>query len=194
MCEGTNKIKENRLSLAIKKYEKFEILSGETIAQLDIKFANIMNEINSLGKEFTKGDVALKILRSLTEKWDIFTIMFQNTKDISIISSEQMFSELRAHEFDLNRRKSTTTDPAFEEPSTSSKGVAFKAKIEECASPARAVHDLQKSEMREEMNLMAKRFEKLNSRFGKYKKYYQDSKDQKRNFNNSIAKSGERRD
>ncbi|KAL8464640.1 hypothetical protein ACS0TY_034224 [Phlomoides rotata] len=32
-------------------------------------------------------------------------------------------------------RKSTATDPAPEGPSTSSKGVAFKAKTEECASP-----------------------------------------------------------
>ncbi|KAL8463319.1 hypothetical protein ACS0TY_034102 [Phlomoides rotata] len=86
MCEGTDKIKENMM------------------------FTNIMNEINSLGKEFLKRDVALKILRSLLEKWDIFTVMFQNTKDLSSISSDQLFSELRAHEFDLNRRKSTTME------------------------------------------------------------------------------------
>ncbi|KAL8553374.1 hypothetical protein ACS0TY_001887 [Phlomoides rotata] len=77
-----------------------------------------MNEINSLRKEFTKKDVALKILRSLPERWDIFIVMFQNTKDLSSISSEQLFSELRAHEFDLNRRKSTATEFAPEEPST----------------------------------------------------------------------------
>jgi hypothetical protein len=34
----------------------------------------------------------------------------------------------------------------------------------------------------------------LNSRFGKYKRYYQDSRDRKRNFNNSAARPGERRD
>ncbi|KAL8542763.1 hypothetical protein ACS0TY_003590 [Phlomoides rotata] len=117
------------------------MLYGETIALLDIRFTNIMNKIISLGKELTKRDVTLNILRFLPEKWDIFTVMFQNTKDLSSISSEQLFYELRAHEFDLNRRKSTAMDLA-EEPSTSSKGVAFKAKTDECASPARAVHDL----------------------------------------------------
>ncbi|KAL8487000.1 hypothetical protein ACS0TY_023627 [Phlomoides rotata] len=110
--------------------------------------------------------MALKILRSLPERWDIFTVMFQNTKDLSSVSSEQLFSELRAHEFDLNRRKSTAVKSIPEEPSTSTKGVAFKVKTEECASPACAVHDLSKNKMIEEMNLMAKRFKKLNSRFG----------------------------
>ncbi|KAL8477326.1 hypothetical protein ACS0TY_029578 [Phlomoides rotata] len=192
MCEGTDKIKEKRLSVAVQNYEKFEMLKGETIAQLDSRFTNIMNEINSLGKEFTNRDVALKIIRSLPERWDIFIVMFQNTKDLSSISSEQLFSELRAHEFDLNQRKSTATDSALEEPSTSSKGVVFKAKTEECASPAHVVHDLSKSEMIEEMNLMAKRFKKLNSRFGKYKHFYQDTRDRKRNFNYSAGKSGHR--
>ncbi|KAL8514148.1 hypothetical protein ACS0TY_013320 [Phlomoides rotata] len=35
MCEGTDKIKENGLSIAIQKYEKFEMLSGKN-AQLDV--------------------------------------------------------------------------------------------------------------------------------------------------------------
>ncbi|KAL8474437.1 hypothetical protein ACS0TY_031053 [Phlomoides rotata] len=72
--------------------------------------------------------MALKILRSLPERWDIFTTMFQNTKYLSSISSEQLFSEFRAHEFDLNRRRSIVTEPEPEEPSVSTKGVAFKAK------------------------------------------------------------------
>ncbi|KAL8486660.1 hypothetical protein ACS0TY_023379 [Phlomoides rotata] len=134
---------------------------GETIAQLDIRFTNIMNENNSLGKEFAKGDVTLKILRSLHEKWDIFTVMFQNTKDLYTISSEQMFSELQAHEFNLNRRKPTATATAPEEATTLSKGATFKVKSEECDSPTRVVHDLSKDEMLEEMNLMDKRFARL---------------------------------
>ncbi|KAL8520284.1 hypothetical protein ACS0TY_010997 [Phlomoides rotata] len=64
---------------------------GETIAQLDIRFTNIMNAINSSEKEFTKRDVALKILRSLPEKCDIFNVMFQNTKDLSTIFRAVVF-------------------------------------------------------------------------------------------------------
>ncbi|KAL8500698.1 hypothetical protein ACS0TY_020327 [Phlomoides rotata] len=81
-------------------------------------FTNIMNEINLLGKMFTKSDVEHKILWYLLGKWDIFTVMFQNTKDLSTISSEQLFSELRAHEFDPNRRKPAATALALEEPTT----------------------------------------------------------------------------
>ncbi|KAL8516669.1 hypothetical protein ACS0TY_015071 [Phlomoides rotata] len=61
-----------------------------------------MNKINTLGKEYPKRETGLKIIRALPEKWDVFTIMFQNTKDLKEITAQQLFSELKAFEFDLN--------------------------------------------------------------------------------------------
>ncbi|KAL8510681.1 hypothetical protein ACS0TY_017484 [Phlomoides rotata] len=136
-----------------------------------------MNEINTLGKEFTKREMALKIIRALLEKWDVFTVMFQNTKDLKEVSPQQLFSELKAFEFDLKRRNTvkTLTKVKNEE---SNKNVALKAK--ESESSKAAPNTLSQVEMLEEMNLMARRFDRLNSRFGKYKRFYQDAKDRKR--------------
>ncbi|KAL8501063.1 hypothetical protein ACS0TY_020582 [Phlomoides rotata] len=65
-----------------------------------------MNEINTLRKEYPRREITLKIIRALPEKWDVFTVMFQNTKDLTQITAQQLFSELKAFKFDLNRRKS----------------------------------------------------------------------------------------
>ncbi|KAL8546534.1 hypothetical protein ACS0TY_006316 [Phlomoides rotata] len=121
--------------------------------------------------------MALKIIRALPEKWDIFTVMFQNTKDLNEVSPQQLFSELKAFEFDLNRRKvvKTPTKVKIEE---SHKNVALQAK--ESESSKTTPNTLSQAEILEEMNLMARRFDKLNSRFGKYKKFYQDAKDKMR--------------
>ncbi|KAL8456973.1 hypothetical protein ACS0TY_034991 [Phlomoides rotata] len=177
MCQGIDKIKENKLSIAVQKFESFEMLPEETIDEPDSRFTVIMNEINTLGKEYTKRETALKIIRSLPEKWDVFTAMFQNTKDLNEVSIQQLFSELKAFEFDLNRRNVVKT-PRKVKNDESHKNIALKAQESEPSKPD--PNTLSQAEMLEEMNLMARRFERLNSRFGKYKRFYQDAKDRKR--------------
>lgn len=173
---------------------------------MENRFTNIMNEINALGKEYPKKDIAVNIIRSLPEKWDGYTVTLRNSKDLSPMSAQQMFFLLKAQEFDFNRRKPTkkvTTD----EPSSSEKGVAFKAKTREPESSptprspqspkpekhSKSYKSQSKAKMREELSLMAKRFEKLNSRFSKYKRFYKDTKDRKR-YSKSPSKSDSRRD
>lgn len=68
MGEGSEKIKENKLLLAVQKYETFEMLDGESIDNMENRFTNILNEINALGKEFPTKDISLKIIRSLPKK------------------------------------------------------------------------------------------------------------------------------
>ncbi|KAL8542807.1 hypothetical protein ACS0TY_003623 [Phlomoides rotata] len=47
------------------------MLIEETIDELDLRFTVIMNEINTLAKEYTKREMALKIIKALPEKWDV---------------------------------------------------------------------------------------------------------------------------
>ncbi|KAL8461606.1 hypothetical protein ACS0TY_032912 [Phlomoides rotata] len=176
MCQGMNTIKENKLSIAIQKFESFEMLSNETIDELDSIFTTIMNEMNTLGKKYPIREIALKIIRALPEKWDVFTVMFQNTKDLTQITAQQPFSELKAFEFDLNRRKSVK--PSKIKNGEASKNVALKAKKAESTNVPS--DNLSKAEMRDEFNLMERRFEKLNSIFGKYKRFYQDTRNKRR--------------
>ncbi|KAL8503185.1 hypothetical protein ACS0TY_022074 [Phlomoides rotata] len=72
------------------------MLPNEIIDELDSRFTIIMNEINILGKEYPKREIALKIIRALPEKWDVFTVMFQNTNDLTQITAKQLFSEFKS--------------------------------------------------------------------------------------------------
>ncbi|KAL6526730.1 hypothetical protein OROGR_015820 [Orobanche gracilis] len=48
MCEGTELIKENKLSVATQKFDNFKMKAGESIDQIIQDFTEIVNEINSL--------------------------------------------------------------------------------------------------------------------------------------------------
>ncbi|KAL8507512.1 hypothetical protein ACS0TY_018160 [Phlomoides rotata] len=152
------------------------MLSNETIDELDSRFTTIKNEINTLGKEYPRREITLEIIRALPEKWDVFTVMFQNIKDLTQIRAQQLFSDLKAFVFVLNRRK--IVKPSKIKIEEALKNVALKAK--EVESTKVDSDNMSKTEMRDELNLMARRFENLNSRFGKYKRFYQDTRNRRR--------------
>ncbi|KAL8480876.1 hypothetical protein ACS0TY_027412 [Phlomoides rotata] len=78
------------------------MLSNENIDQFDNRFTAIINEINDLGKEYTNKEVALKILRALPKKWRTKATIIKDTKDLKMTSTRQLFSMLKAYEYDLN--------------------------------------------------------------------------------------------
>jgi len=65
--EGTNKIKESKISILIHKLELFKMKENETIAEMDTRFTDITNSLASLGKEYTQVEKVRKILRALTQ-------------------------------------------------------------------------------------------------------------------------------
>ncbi|KAL8459648.1 hypothetical protein ACS0TY_036947 [Phlomoides rotata] len=116
------------------------MLPNETIDQFDTRFTAIINDINDLGKEYTKKNVALRILRALSKKrWRTKATVIKDTKDLSKLTTLQLFSTLKTHEFDLDYDeevgKTSTQTP--------SKTVAFKAsksesiKMSECKKEAK---------------------------------------------------------
>ncbi|KAL6494193.1 hypothetical protein OROGR_030993 [Orobanche gracilis] len=80
MCEGTKLIKENKLSIATPKFDNFKMKSGESIDQVDARFIESVNEINSLGKSYGNMEMALKVLRSLTPEWSMKAIAMREVK------------------------------------------------------------------------------------------------------------------
>jgi hypothetical protein len=82
MCEGTDQIKENKLTLAMQKFESFKMKAGETVDKLDGRFTEIINELTSLGKEYSNREMALKILRALPKEWDMKVVAMSDAKDL----------------------------------------------------------------------------------------------------------------
>lgn len=65
VCEGTEAIKANKLSVVTQKFETFRMKEGESIDEMDCRFMAIINELTLLGKSCTQQEICLKILRAL---------------------------------------------------------------------------------------------------------------------------------
>ena len=63
--EGTEQVKESRVSLLVHNYELFKMKPDETIPQMFTRFTDIINGLTSLGKIYTNAEIVRKVLRSL---------------------------------------------------------------------------------------------------------------------------------
>ncbi|KAL8507584.1 hypothetical protein ACS0TY_018210 [Phlomoides rotata] len=160
---------------------------------VDAEQSKLMN----LDKEYTKKDVALRILRTLHKKgWRTKVTIIKDTKDLTKMTTQQLFSTLKVYEFDLD------FDEEVGEMSikTPTKSIAFKVtksdSVKRSEYKKEARHDkdvvedsndpdLADMSMKETMTLILKRFDKISNRYGKYKKFYKEGKSRGQNSRKS---------
>ncbi|XP_073122556.1 uncharacterized protein [Henckelia pumila] len=104
LCEGNDQTKENKLMVAIQKFDSIKMKSGETMNEFDERFSSIMIELNSLGKSYGKREVALKVMRALPREWDVKTIAMRESKVLNKIELHDLFADLKVYEFELGLR------------------------------------------------------------------------------------------
>jgi len=54
--EGTSHVKETRIYIGVRKFEIFEMNEEENIDEMYSRFTSIVNELRSLGKNYTTRD------------------------------------------------------------------------------------------------------------------------------------------
>ncbi|XP_073154033.1 uncharacterized protein [Henckelia pumila] len=64
LCEGNDQTKENKLTVAIQKFDNAKMKPGETMAEFEERFNNIICELISLGKTYSNRETALKVMRA----------------------------------------------------------------------------------------------------------------------------------
>ncbi|XP_073126225.1 uncharacterized protein [Henckelia pumila] len=82
-CEGNDQTKENKLTVAIQMFDNAKMKPGETMAEFDERFNNIVCEIIALGKIYINREIALKVMRALPREWDVKTIAMRESKDLN---------------------------------------------------------------------------------------------------------------
>ena len=160
-----SKIKENKLAVLMREFDSLMMKPGETIDSFELRVTNMIATLISLGKEFTNKEINLKVVRALTRKWQTMKELYLATKDLSKFTPEILFSEHNAHEFDLNRMSLDDEDDV----PTSSKGVAFKAAE---TSSDHSIAKMTREKLEEHYAFLSRNFNKMNSRVGKYKRFY----------------------
>ncbi|XP_073291151.1 uncharacterized protein [Primulina huaijiensis] len=58
LCEGNDKTKENKLAVAIQKFDNTKMKPGQTLSEFDERFSCIIIELISLGKEYSNREIA----------------------------------------------------------------------------------------------------------------------------------------
>ena len=81
--ERTNQVKESKINLLVHRYEFFFMKENETIVEMIIRFTDIVNGLEALGKTSKESEKVMKILRSLPSKWHTNVIAIQEAKDLS---------------------------------------------------------------------------------------------------------------
>ncbi|KZV35242.1 hypothetical protein F511_09475 [Dorcoceras hygrometricum] len=94
ICEGSDETKENKLTVAQQKYESINMKDGETMTEFDERFSTIVIELNSLGKEYSNRELALKVMRALPKEWDVKTMAMRESKDLNKMELHDLFANL----------------------------------------------------------------------------------------------------
>ncbi|GAV63755.1 UBN2 domain-containing protein, partial [Cephalotus follicularis] len=63
--EGTNQVKEDKLSMLVHDYEMFTMNKNEDIKSMFTRFTNIINALQALDKVYSNTEMVRRILRSL---------------------------------------------------------------------------------------------------------------------------------
>ncbi|XP_075520556.1 uncharacterized protein LOC142553900 [Primulina tabacum] len=104
ICEGNEQTKENKLSVAMQKFENLKMRAGETLNEFDERFSSLVNELTALGKEYNNREIALKVMRALPREWDVKTMAMRVSKDLNKLELHDLFADLKAYEFELEVR------------------------------------------------------------------------------------------
>ncbi|GAV73241.1 UBN2 domain-containing protein, partial [Cephalotus follicularis] len=63
--EGTNQVKESKISILVHEYELFIMHDNESISDMFTHFTTIINSLKNLGKSYSNQELVRKILRCL---------------------------------------------------------------------------------------------------------------------------------
>ncbi|GAV92859.1 UBN2 domain-containing protein, partial [Cephalotus follicularis] len=63
--EGTNQVKESKISMLVHEYELFVMHDNECIRDMFSRFTTIINSLKNLGKSYSNQELVRKILRCL---------------------------------------------------------------------------------------------------------------------------------
>ncbi|GAV76387.1 UBN2 domain-containing protein [Cephalotus follicularis] len=96
--EGTNQVKESKISMLVHEYELFIMHDNESISDMFTRFTTIINSLKNLGKSYSNQELVRKILRCLPKSWIPKVTAIEEAKDLSTLPLEQLLGSLMTHE------------------------------------------------------------------------------------------------
>ncbi|KAH9724758.1 hypothetical protein KPL70_007612 [Citrus sinensis] len=152
--EGTNQVKESKISRYTRQYELFQMEQNESVYSMYTRFTDIVNTLGALRKTFSNSEKVKKIIRSLPKEWRQKRTAIEEAKDLNILPIDDLIGSLISYEEVLAAERGN---------GEKKKNIALKASKQESD---------QESELdEEEMDMLAKRFRKLFKKSGERRKF-----------------------
>ncbi|KAH9679895.1 hypothetical protein KPL71_026330 [Citrus sinensis] len=152
--EGTNQVKESKISRYTRQYELFQMEQNESVYSMYTIFMNIVNTLGALGKTFSNNKKVKKIIMSLPKEWRQKKTTIEKAKDLNTLPIDDLIGSLISYEEDLAAEK------RHEEKK---KSIALKASKRESD---------EESEMDdEELAMLARRFRKFYKKNNEQRKF-----------------------
>ena len=102
--EGTNQVKESKITLLVNSYEFFSMKDNETIVEMITRFTDIVNGLEALGKTYNESEKVIKILRSLPLKWHTKVTTIKEAKSLTKLPLEELIRSLMTYEINLAKK------------------------------------------------------------------------------------------
>ncbi|GAV61075.1 DUF4219 domain-containing protein/UBN2 domain-containing protein [Cephalotus follicularis] len=102
--EGTNQVKETKISMLVHEYEMFTMNENEDIKSMFSRFTNIINALQALDKTYSNSKMVRKILRCLPRSWIPKVTTIEEAKNLNVLPLEDILGSLMTHELSMQKK------------------------------------------------------------------------------------------
>ena len=115
--EGNARVKRSALQGLRRNFEILEMKIGETITDYFARVMTVVDKIRSNGEQMKEVTIVEKILRTLTEKFNYIVVSIEESKNIDLLTIDELQSSLVVHEqkFHKNRGEEQALKVSHEE-------------------------------------------------------------------------------
>ncbi|XP_073132483.1 uncharacterized protein [Henckelia pumila] len=101
-CEGSDSVRRSKRRILTTQFENLRMEESETIDDYERRLRKIDNEAIDLGDAISKERLVSKVLRSLSERFQMKICAIDESKDTSILGLDELMSSLRTYELEMN--------------------------------------------------------------------------------------------
>ncbi|GAB2297724.1 hypothetical protein Dimus_031811 [Dionaea muscipula] len=141
---------------------------------MESRFTTIHNELTMLNKVYTNKEMCMKILRALLVEWSMKVTAMRETKNLTTTTIFQLFSDLKAYEFEFQNQDIPKTNPQA---------------VQALAASSQKSKDKGKEDLYEQMALLIKKFKK----FSRYTKKFHKEESSRRPYKQDRDEEDEKK-
>ncbi|GLU00818.1 hypothetical protein SLE2022_181580 [Rubroshorea leprosula] len=110
--QGNAKVLMVKLQTVRRRYEGMVMKEGENLSDFFTQMTEIVNQMRKYGDDVPEQKVVEKILRSLPKKYDHIVAAIEESKDLSVLTTDELLGSLFSHE-DRMKRYEDPVENAF---------------------------------------------------------------------------------